>query len=499
MSYSTHPLGRIACTILWLVTPLSVAAVLFSNAALAVEASAPNVLFILDASGSMREKVDNQEKLTVAKQVMTNLVKELPDEANVGLELFGHRKRGSCDDIETVVPVSPLDKNRLVGKIQSIDAKGETPIAAALRTAGEQLKTKEEETTVVLVSDGKEECRGDPCGAIRDLKAQGLNVKVHVVGFDVGAEEKKQLSCIAEAGGGSYFSAKNAAQLKEALAQVRRAAIEQAPAVPAAPKMPVLPKGGINLESAVPLPLGDYVADREIKGNYEYFSVKVKAGQSLIVYARAPDTMYSAFIGTGAYIYNERKEALAGDYILRAGTSMKLGWLTNSNKADYTMYIGIGVPQSGVANAKNSTYSISVQDSFDANSGTDAGDNFEAAIKVTPGKYQGYLAASGGGGVLGDDKKDYYAIDLNNNEKITLKLIPPENGQYRVTLFDQDRVQTSSKEGANAGAITRVEWTAPSEQKSAYVLIENIGESIDQNKLASPYSLEISTSLEEKG
>ena len=40
----------------------------------AAESSAPNILFILDASGSMREKVENREKIVVAKEVMTNLI-----------------------------------------------------------------------------------------------------------------------------------------------------------------------------------------------------------------------------------------------------------------------------------------------------------------------------------------------------------------------------------------------------------------------------------------
>jgi von Willebrand factor type A domain len=37
------------------------------------------ILFILDGSGSMRAKMGNKDKMAIAKEVMTKLIKELPD------------------------------------------------------------------------------------------------------------------------------------------------------------------------------------------------------------------------------------------------------------------------------------------------------------------------------------------------------------------------------------------------------------------------------------
>ncbi|MFO1349263.1 MAG: hypothetical protein U1F68_00720 [Gammaproteobacteria bacterium] len=48
-----------------------------------------------------------------------------------------------------------------------------------------------------------------------------------MVGFDVNKEEKDQLICIADAGGGKYFSANSAAQLKDALTEVKKAVVEK--------------------------------------------------------------------------------------------------------------------------------------------------------------------------------------------------------------------------------------------------------------------------------
>ena len=82
------------------------------------------------------------------------------------------------------------------------------------------LRGVEEHTTVVLISDGKETCNADPCAVVGQLRDQGIDIRVHVVGFDVDRAEREQLMCIAEAGGGEYFSADSTAELKESLTEV---------------------------------------------------------------------------------------------------------------------------------------------------------------------------------------------------------------------------------------------------------------------------------------
>jgi len=190
-------------------------------------AEGPGVLFILDASGSMKAKIGKREKIAIAKEVMTDLLRDLPATIRVGLEVYGHHTKGDCDDIEVMAPVGQADKATLIQRIQAIDPKGMTPITRALQVAAEQLKTAEQETTVVLVSDGEETCKGDPCAATGSLLQQGIKLKVHVVGFDVTEKEQRQLTCIAKAGNGRYFTAQNAEQLKTALAEVRQEVVRK--------------------------------------------------------------------------------------------------------------------------------------------------------------------------------------------------------------------------------------------------------------------------------
>ncbi len=59
-----------------------------------------NMLFILDGSNSMWGKVEGQAKIKTAQDVLTDLMGDLSKDTKVGLMVYGHRSRESCDDIE---------------------------------------------------------------------------------------------------------------------------------------------------------------------------------------------------------------------------------------------------------------------------------------------------------------------------------------------------------------------------------------------------------------
>jgi len=188
-----------------------------------------NLILILDGSGSMYGRVDGKEKILIAKEVINGLIDSLPEDLNVGLYAYGHTSKGDCEDIESLVALSKLDKENLKNAVNSISPKGKTPITNSIRLVADSLKDKEEKSSIVLVSDGKETCEGDPCSVVEQYKNSGLEFTMHVIGFDVTDEEKQQLECIAKAGGGNYYNADNAVQLKEAVTQIEKKVVEAAP------------------------------------------------------------------------------------------------------------------------------------------------------------------------------------------------------------------------------------------------------------------------------
>ncbi|BBO69448.1 hypothetical protein DSCA_33780 [Desulfosarcina alkanivorans] len=183
-------------------------------------AASGNIVFILDASGSMWGQVEGTAKIAIAKEVLTGLVEELPDDAVVGLVAYGHRRKGDCDDVEELIPLGLLNKKKTIAKIQALSPKGKTPISRSVRLTAERLKNLKEETTIVLVTDGKETCDPDPCGLVKGLKASAIKFVMNVIGFDVTGDEREQLECMATAGDGQYYTAGNAGEFMSAAREV---------------------------------------------------------------------------------------------------------------------------------------------------------------------------------------------------------------------------------------------------------------------------------------
>jgi len=191
----------------------------FAGALLAASQQA-NIVFILDGSGSMWGKLEGKAKIDIAKEVMSGLIRDLPAGVDVGLVVYGHRSKGDCADVEELVPLGAPNKGDLIAKVNAISPKGMTPITASVKMTVEKLRAVEQETTVLLVSDGEETCKGDPCALVKELKASGIKFVMHVIGFDVGEKEKAQLECLAKTGGGRYFAAANAKEFQLASKKV---------------------------------------------------------------------------------------------------------------------------------------------------------------------------------------------------------------------------------------------------------------------------------------
>jgi Ca-activated chloride channel homolog len=176
-----------------------------------------SVLFILDGSGSMWQKLDGEYKIVMAKSVMKNLVEKLPAGTRAGLIAYGHNRKSDCEDIETLVPLDVLGKAAFKTKLDAINPMGKTPIAKSINHALALLRSESGPVTVILVSDGLETCDGDACDLVKKAKAQGVKITMHVVGFGIEEQDLSALECIAQAGGGQYLPANNAEELTIAL------------------------------------------------------------------------------------------------------------------------------------------------------------------------------------------------------------------------------------------------------------------------------------------
>jgi hypothetical protein len=180
-----------------------------------------SVLLILDASGSMNAKLPNGEtRIAVAQRAIKGVAGFIPAQAQLSLRMYGAQsaaREKNCQDTHLAVPFGAASAagGTVTASVDAAKAQGYTPIAYSLGQAANDFSADAKERVIVLVSDGKETCQGDPVVAAKALAAKG--VTVHTVGFVVDTAARGQLQAIASVTGGSYFDAPVGPELPETL------------------------------------------------------------------------------------------------------------------------------------------------------------------------------------------------------------------------------------------------------------------------------------------
>ncbi|WP_168797904.1 VWA domain-containing protein [Pacificoceanicola onchidii] len=247
----------------------------------------PNTILVMDGSGSMWGQIDGVNKIVIARDVVGEILKDFPAEENLGLTVYGHREKGNCADIETVVAPGLGTAGAIEQAVNGISPKGKTPMTDAVIAAAEALRFTEEAATVILVSDGIETCHPDPCAAARALEETGVDFTAHVVGFDVtDPAALAQMQCLAGETGGTFTTASNAAELTTALAAVT---VEPEPVpVPQTVRIvAVLEPGGAEITDQINWSVR--LGDKSAEGSGPGYALDLMAGQGAVRGTRVED------------------------------------------------------------------------------------------------------------------------------------------------------------------------------------------------------------------
>lgn len=258
--------------------------------------AAERTIIVLDASGSMWGQIDSKPKLEIARETLKSVLQSLPADREIGLMAYGHREKGSCSDIELVVPPAAGTAAAITAAADNMKFLGKTPLSAAVKQAAEDLKYSEDKATVVLITDGLETCNADPCAVGKELEAAGVDFTAHVVGFGLTADEGKKVACLAENTGGKYIQASDEKALETALKETVAAQPTPAPAPPPAPaptkvEFNLMPKAVLKAGGDKP-PIDVYFevfkldasgakGDR-VEGGYNDYKVALEPGDYLL-------------------------------------------------------------------------------------------------------------------------------------------------------------------------------------------------------------------------
>lgn len=166
------------------------------------------ILLIYDASNSMNARWQSASKMSISKKLISEIIDSLSMEPRVQLALrvYGHQSPYpplDCHDSRLEVPFAPNNGKRINHVIKTLVPKGATPIAYSLREAANDFPDCDNcRNLIILITDGIEECGGDPCEASRYLQKQGIALKPFIIG--IGKDFSHDFHCV-----GEYFDASN--------------------------------------------------------------------------------------------------------------------------------------------------------------------------------------------------------------------------------------------------------------------------------------------------
>ncbi|MEU6479979.1 VWA domain-containing protein [Streptomyces sp. NPDC047017] len=242
--------------------------------------AAPKVELVLDVSGSMSTRdIDGGTRMAAAKQAFNEVLDATPEEVRLGIRTLGANYRGNdrktgCKDTAQLYPVGPLNRTEAKTAVATLAPTGWTPIGPALLKAATDLEGGEGTRRIVLISDGEDTCQPlDPCEVAREIAAKGIGLTIDTLGLVPDAKTRDQLSCIADATGGTYTSVQHKEQLSDRVGQLVDRAAD--PVV-----TPVATEGAADCAKAPALKSGLYT-DREEFGQQRWYRVDVNPGQEL--------------------------------------------------------------------------------------------------------------------------------------------------------------------------------------------------------------------------
>ncbi|MBT3648113.1 MAG: VWA domain-containing protein [Flavobacteriales bacterium] len=179
------------------------------------------ILFIFDASNSMNGIWNKKPKIDVATRLLSAALDSLYGVENLqlGMRVYGHDKyymKGQdCDDTKLLVPLGSNKTTQIKAELRKLKPKGTTPIAATLEKSADDFPRCPNgncRNIIILITDGIEECSGDPCAVSMALQRRGIILKPFIIGIGLNVEFREHYECM-----GSFYDASDEERFKNVL------------------------------------------------------------------------------------------------------------------------------------------------------------------------------------------------------------------------------------------------------------------------------------------
>ena len=195
----------------------------------------PTAIILLDGSGSMWGKLEGDQapKFDAVRELLRQSFPRMKPDTRLGLAAFGHRRRGTCNDVEVIVPPQPGSLAQVQAPLDRLNAMGKGPLVMGLREAAKAIGTTAP-ATIIVINDDVDNCGQDLCTAAAEIAKANPALTVHTISLGLDKAKIEQMSCLARDTNGKLFNAQNTAGIASALDQIVKLAHLDASAPPEA-------------------------------------------------------------------------------------------------------------------------------------------------------------------------------------------------------------------------------------------------------------------------
>lgn len=222
------------------------------------------ILFILDASGSMKGQWQGSSKFDLSKQILIHTIdsiSKINPAVEFGLRVFGHqspRSTNNCKDTKLEVPFGKKNLAQVQKRLGEIRPQGQTPIEYTLmQSIADFPDDSLAGNSIVLITDGNETCGGNICNIALQMEEKGIVLKPFIVGLGLSDSLKKKFECA-----GIFYDVQN----EDMFTNVMRVVISRALNATTS-QVNLLDAYGVPTETDVEMTLYDHYTG-EVKYNF---------------------------------------------------------------------------------------------------------------------------------------------------------------------------------------------------------------------------------------
>ena len=187
----------------------------------AAQDAAGTLLIVLDASGSMWGELPGGRgnKFEVAHSALEKALAASGPRLKTGLITIGP----GCTRVDVASPPAIRSAAKTLAPLNAISPRGKGPISAALDQSLDLYEDRKVASMVLLV-DGPDNCRQDPCAVAKRIATERPTLRIHTVGLGLSRPDRS-IACISRATKGRFFPAETAQQAEAAISKAVKLAM----------------------------------------------------------------------------------------------------------------------------------------------------------------------------------------------------------------------------------------------------------------------------------